>query len=66
MPRCAHCRGPGGRNTWTLWACADGGRKRVRQLCDRCDVELNALALAFLRIPGAKRALERYREGQTT
>lgn len=64
MARCAHCKAPDAPHAWTLTACADGGRKRVRKLCTACDVELNTLALAFLRIRGAAGAIERYRKAR--
>ena len=58
--KCAHCRAPGADNEWKLEACADGGTKRVRKLCDACDLELNRLAMTFLRIPQAKAKLAEY------
>ena len=60
LRRCAHCRAYGATHQWTLTACADGGRKR--ELCDECDVllRMNAMALRFLRIRGAKRSVETY------
>lgn len=66
MARCAHCGAQDAPNEWTLTACADGGRRRVRMLCDPCDAELNAIALRFLRIRGADRKLARYRDQAAT
>lgn len=58
--KCAHCRQPGADNVWDLTACADDGKKRRRRLCDACDLELNRIAMTFLRIPQAKAKLAKY------
>lgn len=60
MSACAHCRAPGADNEWTLWACADGRKKRVRKLCDPCDVELNRTVLFFFNDPAAAEKVARY------
>lgn len=51
---------------WTLWACADGNAKRVRYLCDACDLDLNRIAMSFLRIPQAAAKLAEYAKPEPT
>jgi hypothetical protein len=58
--RCAHCEALGAANEWTLTACADGGKRRVRVLCDPCDIKANAWALAYFRVPDAPAKLREY------
>lgn len=59
--KCAHCGRARAANTWTVEACADGGRKRRKWLCDPCDVRLNRLVLKFFRDPKAAEKMRRYR-----
>lgn len=58
--KCARCKTPKASNTWTLWVCADGRKRRVRRLCDRCDVRLNALILRYFGDPAASSKIAEY------
>ena len=54
--RCTRC---GAKATRQWSACANGNRHTP--LCDRCDVELNELALRFMRLARAEELLAGYR-----
>jgi hypothetical protein len=55
--RCIRCGVPAAYQ-WS--ACANGNR--WVPLCEGCDIELNELALTFLRIPHAAALMRHYRE----
>ncbi len=58
--RCAHC-GERATETWRLRPCAIG-RWRTFPMCTACDIELNEIALRFVRHPDADKLLAEYRE----
>lgn len=60
--KCAHCGEGKAKHAWTLWACADGGRKRVFRLCEKCDIELNRRVLRFFNDPAAAAKIAAYRK----
>lgn len=57
------CRRCGGKATeqWMLRPCATG-RKQWHPLCTECDVELNRIAMDFVRLPDADELLAAYRK----
>lgn len=57
---CAHCNKPDAPNKWTVEVCADTAAKRVRYLCDPCDLELNAQVLRFFRVKNTDEMVRRY------
>ncbi len=59
--KCAHCGTPKAKWGWTLQACADGGKKRKKKLCDECDIECNRIILEFFRYKDAAEKLAKYR-----
>lgn len=46
--KCAHCQAPKAAHRWSIQACADKRRVRSKWLCTPCDIQLNALVLAFV------------------
>ncbi len=53
---CSHC----GKPSETQWqVCANGNR--YQGLCEKCDVKLNKIALAFMRHPFALALLKIYK-----
>lgn len=44
-----------------MQACADGGKKRKKKLCDECDIECNRIILEFFRYKDAAEKLAKYR-----
>lgn len=59
-PICDHCRLRVAAHTWDLRACAAGGEVHRAELCTPCDLELNALALRYVRAPNAEARLADY------
>lgn len=53
---CTRCGAPS-EQQWQI--CADGNV--YRGACNACDVELNELVLAFMRVPGRRAKLRAYR-----
>ena len=62
--KCAHCGTPKAKFTWTLQACADGGKERKKKLCGPCDVECNRLMLEFFNDKDAAKKIARYKAVQ--
>ena len=63
--RCARCGASRATNRWELTACADGGRRRSKYLCDEHDAELNEIAMKFLGVSGATEKAAAYRAALT-
>ena len=59
--KCARCGSPRATNHWELTACADGGKRRSKYLCDHHDAELNEIAMTFLGIRDAQKKASAYR-----
>lgn len=59
--KCARCGSPRATNHWELTACADGGKRRSKYLCDLHDAELNEIAMTFLGIRDAQKKASAYR-----
>ena len=58
--KCIRC----GAQATAQWnACADG---EYRPICEDCDVKLNALVLAWMKIPNAARKIKAYIKGKVT
>lgn len=57
---CAHCGAPANQQ-WSLRPCAIGATGWY-PLCDSCDIELNRVVMAFLRLPDADERLAAYQE----
>ena len=56
---CSRCGVPSSRQ-WQV--CANGNL--YLGVCDNCDIELNALVLEFMKVPGRKTLMKKYiREG---
>ena len=58
--RCVHC-GATAAHQWSLRPCAIGSTGWYA-LCTACDIELNGLVMAFLKLPDATERLAKYRE----
>jgi hypothetical protein len=58
---CAHCRKYAATESWTVSPCILNNRKVRIPLCERCDINLNAYILRFMRHPRAKACTARYR-----
>lgn len=59
--KCARCGVSRATNRWELTACADGGKRRSKYLCDEHDAELNEIAMKFLGVSGATEKAAAYR-----
>ena len=55
--KCNRCGAPAVHQ----WNCCANGNRYV-PLCLECDVELNRLAVEFMRLPGGKKLMRRYEQ----
>ena len=46
---------------WTVSPCAVRPKEIKGQLCDRCDIELNAYILSFFRVRNRRKLMDEYR-----
>jgi hypothetical protein len=58
---CCRCGKPS-HASWQI--CADGNQ--YRGVCEKCDIALNELVLRFMKIPNAKKLMEKYIKEQKT
>lgn len=58
--RCERCKWAKATEQWAFRSCALGGPTLWMPMCGPCDAELNAMVLAFLGVPNARRIAEDY------
>lgn len=60
--KCAKCGEGKAPHNWQVSICADDRRKRSRYLCNKCDVGLNEMVLAYFNYPYAEEKIKVYKE----